>query len=222
MSRRWKQVRHQLRRNRPAQFSLFVLFIFVIAALCAGLSPYDPDRMALGARTLPPDSAHWFGTDEYGRDYFTRALYGGQISLMVGFLAMLFSTLIGTVVGTVSGYFGGWLDNLMMRAVDILMAIPAFFLLLVVNAYLKPGVDEHVAAGARRNPVGERARVCALCPRVGGAPAAHYRSPHYSRRVADHYRGRHAQYRLGHSDGVDAQLLRAGRTGTGGVVGKHA
>ena len=60
---------------------------------------------------------------------------------MVGFLAMLFSTLIGTVVGTVSGYFGGWLDNLMMRAVDILMAIPAFFLLLVVNAYLKPGVD---------------------------------------------------------------------------------
>lgn len=141
MSRRWQQVRHQLRRNRPAQFSLFVLFIFVVAALCAGLSPYDPDRMSLGARTLPPDAAHWFGTDEYGRDYFTRALYGGQISLMVGFLAMLFSTLIGTVVGTVSGYFGGWLDNLMMRAVDILMAIPAFFLLLVVNAYLKPGVD---------------------------------------------------------------------------------
>ena len=97
MSRRWQQVRHQLRRNRPAQFSLFVLFIFVVAALCAGLSPYDPDRMALGARTLPPDAAHWFGTDEYGRDYFTRALYGGQISLMVGFLAMLFSTLIGTV-----------------------------------------------------------------------------------------------------------------------------
>lgn len=141
MSRRWQQVRHQLRRNRPAQFSLFVLFIFVVAALFAGLSPYDPDRMALGARTLPPDAAHWFGTDEYGRDYFTRALYGGQISLMVGFLAMLFSTLIGTVVGTVSGYFGGWLDNLMMRAVDILMAIPAFFLLLVVNAYLKPGMD---------------------------------------------------------------------------------
>ena len=52
MSRRWQQVRHQLRRNRPAQFSLFVLFIFVVAALCAGLSPYDPDRMALGARTL--------------------------------------------------------------------------------------------------------------------------------------------------------------------------
>ena len=93
MSRRWQQVRHQLRRNRPAQFSLFVLFIFVVAALCAGLSPYDPDRMALGARTLPPDAAHWFGTDEYGRDYFTRALYGGQISLMVGFLPCSFPRL---------------------------------------------------------------------------------------------------------------------------------
>lgn len=91
--------------------------------------------MSLTARMLGPNAAHWFGTDEYGRDYFTRALHGGQISLMVGFLAMIFSTLIGTVVGTVSGYFGGWLDNLMMRVVDILMAIPAFFLLLVLNAY---------------------------------------------------------------------------------------
>ena len=104
MNRRWQNVRHQLRRNRPAQFSLLVLFIFVVAALAAGLSPYDPDQMSLAARMLPPDGAHWFGTDEYGRDYFTRALSGGRISLMVGFLAMLFSTLIGTVVGTISGY----------------------------------------------------------------------------------------------------------------------
>nr|WP_253282796.1 ABC transporter permease [Cedecea davisae] len=96
--------------------------------------------MSLQARMLSPQASHWFGTDEYGRDYFTRALYGGQISLMVGFLAMLFSTLIGTLVGTMSGYFGGRIDNLLMRLVDILMSIPAFFLLLVLNAYLKPGI----------------------------------------------------------------------------------
>ena len=124
MTRHWQNVRHQLRRNRPAQFSLLVLFIFILAALCAGLTPYDPDQMSLASRMLPPDASHWFGTDEYGRDYFTRALWGGRISLLVGFLAMLFSTLIGTLVGTMSGYFGGWLDNLLMRAVDILMAIP--------------------------------------------------------------------------------------------------
>lgn len=126
MSRRWQQVKHGFKRNRPAQFSLIILVIFTIAAGLAALTPWDPNQMSLQARMLSPDITHWFGTDEYGRDYFTRALYGGQISLMVGFLAMLFSTLIGTFVGTVSGYFGGRLDNILMRLVDILMSIPAF------------------------------------------------------------------------------------------------
>ncbi|WP_263065351.1 ABC transporter permease [Dickeya dadantii] len=140
MGRRWQQARQQLRRNRPAQLALAVLMVFGATSALAWLSSWDPNAMAIQARMLPPDGAHWFGTDEYGRDYFTRALYGGQISLMVGVLAMVFSTLIGTLVGTVSGYIGGRLDTVLMRAVDMLMSIPAFFLLLVLNAYLKPGV----------------------------------------------------------------------------------
>ncbi|MBO8134701.1 ABC transporter permease [Dickeya fangzhongdai] len=140
MGRRWQQAKQQLRRNRPAQLALAILAVFGVTSALAWLSPWDPNAMAIQARMLPPDSAHWFGTDEYGRDYFTRALYGGQISLMVGVLAMTFSTLIGTLVGTVSGYAGGRLDTVLMRAVDMLMSIPAFFLLLVLNAYLKPGV----------------------------------------------------------------------------------
>ncbi|WES87812.1 ABC transporter permease [Dickeya fangzhongdai] len=140
MGRRWQQAKQQLRRNRPAQLALAILAVFGVTSALAWLSPWDPNAMAIQARMLPPDSAHWFGTDEYGRDYFTRALYGGQISLMVGVLAMTFSTLIGTLVGTVSGYVGGRLDTVLMRAVDMLMSIPAFFLLLVLNAYLKPGV----------------------------------------------------------------------------------
>ncbi|MCA7014259.1 ABC transporter permease [Dickeya dadantii] len=140
MGRRWQQARQQLRRNRPAQLALAVLMVFGATSALAWFSPWDPNAMAIQARMLPPDGAHWFGTDEYGRDYFTRALYGGQISLMVGVLAMVFSTLIGTLVGTVSGYIGGRLDTVLMRAVDMLMSIPAFFLLLVLNAYLKPGV----------------------------------------------------------------------------------
>ncbi|AYH47844.1 MULTISPECIES: ABC transporter permease [Dickeya] len=140
MGRRWQQAKQQLRRNRPAQLALAILAVFGVTSALAWLSPWDPNAMAIQARMLPPDSTHWFGTDEYGRDYFTRALYGGQISLMVGVLAMTFSTLIGTLVGTVSGYVGGRLDTVLMRAVDMLMSIPAFFLLLVLNAYLKPGV----------------------------------------------------------------------------------
>ncbi|QOL14329.1 ABC transporter permease [Dickeya dianthicola] len=140
MGRRWQQARQQLRRNRPAQLALAILVVFGAASALAWLSPWDPNAMTIQARMLPPDGIHWFGTDEYGRDYFTRALYGGQISLLVGVLAMVFSTLIGTLVGTVSGYVGGRLDTVLMRAVDMLMSIPAFFLLLVLNAYLKPGV----------------------------------------------------------------------------------
>ncbi|MRB24875.1 ABC transporter permease subunit, partial [Bacillus thuringiensis] len=76
----------------------------------------------------------------YGRDYLTRALYGGRVSLAVGFLAMVVSVTIGTAVGTISGYFGGKLDNFLMRVVEVLMSIPSFFLMLLLNAYLKPGI----------------------------------------------------------------------------------
>ena len=82
--------------------------------------------------------SHPFGTDDYGRDYLTRALYGGRVSLAVGFLAMVVSVTIGTAVGTISGYFGGKLDNFLMRVVEVLMSIPSFFLMLLLNAYLKP------------------------------------------------------------------------------------
>ena len=71
--------------------------------------------------------SHPFGTDDYGRDYLTRALYGGRVSLAVGFLAMVVSITIGTAVGTISGYFGGKLDNFLMRVVEVLMSIPSFF-----------------------------------------------------------------------------------------------
>ena len=84
--------------------------------------------------------SHPFGTDDYGRDYLTRALYGGRVSLAVGFLAMVVSITIGTAVGTISGYFGGKLDNFLMRVVEVLMSIPSFFLMLLLNAYLKPGI----------------------------------------------------------------------------------
>ncbi len=88
----------------------------------------------------PPSWSHLFGTDEVGRDYFIRVVYGGRVSLFVGVLAMITATFIGTLVGLVSGYFGGWIDNLLMRLVDVLSSIPWLVLVIVLSVFLRPGL----------------------------------------------------------------------------------
>ncbi|MRR38476.1 ABC transporter permease, partial [bacterium] len=87
-----------------------------------------------------PSSKHFFGTDELGRDVFTRMLYGTGISLKVGFVAVGIATLIGVLLGSISGYFGGWTDIVIMRFVDIMLCFPSFFLILAVIAFLEPSI----------------------------------------------------------------------------------
>ncbi|WP_314591246.1 ABC transporter permease [Paenibacillus terrigena] len=137
---RWRNVKAQFKEQKTGIVALIILTIFIIAAVFAFLSPYDPNKLVSADRLLPPSATHWFGTDEHGRDYFARALYGGRVSLSVGFLAMAISVIVGTAVGAISGYFGGFIDNLLMRMVDVLMSIPSFFLMLILNAYLKPSI----------------------------------------------------------------------------------
>lgn len=141
---RWRNVKTQFKEQKMGIFALVVLGIFVIAAIFAFLAP-DPYKLVPADRLLPPSAEHWFGTDDNGRDYFARALYGGRVSLSVGFFAMIVAVVVGTTVGTVSGYFGGAIDNILMRLVDVLMSIPSFFLMLILNAYLKPGIATIVA-----------------------------------------------------------------------------
>lgn len=136
----WRNVLTQMKEQKASIAAIILLAVFALAAIFAFLVPYDPNKIVVTERLLPPSAAHWFGTDDYGRDYLARALYGGRVSLSVGFLAMAIAVLVGTAVGTVSGYFGGWIDNVLMRIVDILMSIPSFFLMLILNAYLKPGI----------------------------------------------------------------------------------
>ncbi|UYX53423.1 ABC transporter permease [Bacillus thuringiensis] len=139
-NRRFQTIKSSFTKNKFVVMGVIILGVLTIASLFAFISPYDPSKMSIPNRLHEPSLSHPFGTDDYGRDYLTRALYGGRVSLAVGFLAMVVSITIGTAVGTISGYFGGKLDNFLMRIVEVLMSIPSFFLMLLLNAYLKPGI----------------------------------------------------------------------------------
>ncbi|GAA0091287.1 ABC transporter permease [Paraclostridium bifermentans] len=135
-----KNLKINLKQNKLAILAIAIIVIFTIASVFAFLSPYDPNQIDPINRLLRPSLTHLFGTDDVGRDYFTRSLYGGRISLMVGFMAMIISTFVGTIIGAISGYFGGKIDDFIMRSIDILMCIPTFFLILVINSYLGASV----------------------------------------------------------------------------------
>lgn len=133
--------------NRIAIISLIVIVLFfTVAAIFGALSlahvpfPMDPNATNLERKLIPPNAVNWLGTDNLGRDVFTRMLHGAYISLTVGFVAVAVSLFVGVVVGAISGYFGGWVDNVIMRIVDAIMCFPSFFLILTVVALLGPSM----------------------------------------------------------------------------------
>jgi peptide/nickel transport system permease protein len=119
---------------------IVVLLLLAISLLAPLLTPYEPDALDAYQVLLAPSGQHWFGTDELGRDVFTRVLYGARISLKVGFVSVGIAVLIGTLVGLLAGYYGRWLDSLLMRLVDIMLCFPTFFLILAVIAMLEPSI----------------------------------------------------------------------------------
>jgi len=131
----WQDAWLRLRRNHLAVFGLAVLAVFVLVALITPwIAPYGYAQQNLELGATPPSPAHWLGTDIFGRDLLTQILYGGRISLAVGFLATAVALLIGVTWGAVAGYAGGRVDAVMMRLVDILYALPfmIFIVLLMV------------------------------------------------------------------------------------------
>jgi len=116
------------------------LTLLVVISLIAPLLPLDPDSTDLAVRWQGPSAAHWLGTDDVGRDYLSRVVFGGRISLVVGVLAMLASTAIGVIVGLTAGYARGWIDEVLMRLVDFLSSIPWMVLVIVASVFLRPGL----------------------------------------------------------------------------------
>lgn len=137
---RLKAMRRTILSSPVYLFSVIFLTLLIILSLAAPLIPIDPNATDVSNMSQPPSWTHLFGTDEVGRDYFIRVVYGGRVSLFVGVLAMITATCIGTLVGLTAGYFGGWIDSLLMRIVDVLSSIPWLVLVIVLSVFLRPGL----------------------------------------------------------------------------------
>jgi peptide/nickel transport system permease protein len=145
-SQRWR-VWHRMRRHRLALMGLGFLGLLVLCAMFADVvSPYRPLEQAMTQRLRPPSAAHLLGTDDFGRDILTRILFGSRISLQVGFVAVGIAGTTGIALGLLSGYFGGWLDNLLMRCMDVLLAFPAILLAVTIMALLGPSTTNVMVA----------------------------------------------------------------------------
>src|SRR6516225_10271437 len=127
--------------NQPALMIGIGITAIVLAAAIAGplISPYDPNAQNLNATLLGPSAHHLLGTDQLGRDVFTRLLYGTRLDLRIACLAVLFPFTLGTILGSVAGYFGGWVDTVIMRVVDVVVAFPFYVLLIALVFVLGPG-----------------------------------------------------------------------------------
>ena len=119
---------------------VIIVIVFFIAIFAPFLSLYDSGKTDVSLKLNPPSFQHYLGTDQLGRDVYSRMLYGSRISLSVGFVAVGISILIGILVGAMAGYKGGWVDSLLMRFVDIMLSFPSFFLILTVVAILRPNI----------------------------------------------------------------------------------
>nr|WP_245628047.1 ABC transporter permease subunit [Shouchella shacheensis] len=142
--------RHFFRKWRKQTFAffagIFIIALILVAIFAPYLAPYDPYEPDYANILAGPSADHLAGTDEYGRDIFSRLIEGSRISLSVGFISVFAGGVVGTILGLLSGYFGGWLDRLIMRTSDIMFAFPDLLLAIAIVAILGPGLTNIVIA----------------------------------------------------------------------------
>ena len=128
-----EQLLRMCRQNKLAAFSAVLILVVILMAIFAPvLAPYGEAEQDLISRLQGPSAAHWFGTDELGRDVLSRILYGSRLSLTIGILPSIISLVVGIFFGLLAGYFGGWVDYVIMRLADIMLSIPSLLLAMVV------------------------------------------------------------------------------------------
>lgn len=133
-------LRRILTNGLAASGLLVIVALFVVAVFAPYIAPYDGNAIDAARVLEEPSRVHPLGTDGLGRDVLSRMIYGARVSLLVGFVSAGVACLIGVILGSVSGFFGGWVDAVIMRLVDVMLAFPSFFLILAVIAYLRPSI----------------------------------------------------------------------------------
>ncbi len=143
----WRDGIRLFMRNRTAVVGLIIVLLFIVLALLAPwITRYEYTAQVLADRLQPPSAKHWFGTDDLGRDIFTRTIYGARISLWVGFLSVIGSIVIGTLLGLIAGFYGKWVDMIISRFFDILLAFPGILLAIAIVAILGPSLQNALYA----------------------------------------------------------------------------
>lgn len=138
---------HLFFRNWVSVLGLVILvFLCLVAVFGPALAPYDPESIGIASRATPPGATYWLGTDELGRDVFSRSVSGIRVSLLVGVVAAAASTLVGIVIGSMAGYFGGLLDHALMRLTEVFQVVPQFFLAVVLVAVFSASVFNIIVA----------------------------------------------------------------------------
>lgn len=144
---RFKAMWDAFKKNKAALFGLCVIIFLIITAIIGPyITPYEPNKQIMADANQTPSAAHWFGTDNLGRDIFSRIIVGTRVSLFVGIAAVAFSLIIGTVLGSLAGYFGGKTDAVIMRLMDMMLAIPSILLAITLMAALGKGIGKAIIA----------------------------------------------------------------------------
>lgn len=139
--RKFKEVFYRMKKNKLAMFGLFIIILLIITAVFADyIAPYDFSTNDLENQFSKPSKEHIFGTDEFGRDIFSRIVYGSRISLQVGFISVGIALVLGVSLGAIAGFYGGKVDIALMRFIDILQALPDILLAIAIMAVLGPGL----------------------------------------------------------------------------------
>ncbi len=146
LGRSWRLLRMLMKNPLALLGSVIIIGLILVAAFAPWIAPQSPIGQDLGNRLLPPSSAHFMGTDELGRDIFSRVIHGSRITLLIVALVAIISAPLGLLIGAVSGYFGGWTDKLLMGITDVFLSMPKLILALAFVAALGPGIENAIIA----------------------------------------------------------------------------